>query len=88
MAVVSAVLMATASSCGQSKAAGVRETLNAGFGDSVTSWSDARIDGFGEQVCTQLQPNFAPSNSADPPRWIHFYSTGILQVFRNAYCPS
>ena len=85
--VVSAVLVATASSCTQSKAAGVRDAIRAaGFGDSVTSRSDARMDRFGEQVCTQLEPNLVPSDPADPPRWIHYYAPGILQAFRDAYC--
>jgi hypothetical protein len=86
--IVLVVLLAIAGMCGgcTSKAAGVRGALATGYGSSFFTWSDVRMDRFGEEVCTQLDPNLAPSNPADPPRWIHFYSPGILRLFYNAYC--
>jgi hypothetical protein len=82
------VLAATATGCHQrSTAADVRSELLSGYGASVTGWSDSRMDRFGQQVCTRLDSNLAPVNAHRPPRWIDFYSPGILSVFRNAYCP-
>jgi hypothetical protein len=82
------VLVAIVAMCGgcTSKAAGVRRALATGYGAPFSTWSDGRINRFGEEVCTQLDPNLAPPNPAHPPRWIHFYSPGILRLFYNAYC--
>jgi hypothetical protein len=88
IAVLVVILSATASGCHQrSTAADVRAELLSGYGASVTGWSDTRMDTFGHEVCTRLDANLAPLNAANPPRWIHFYSQGILLVFRDAYCP-
>jgi hypothetical protein len=87
VAVLTVVLAATATGCHQrSTTADVRAELLSGYGASVTGWSDARMDRFGHEVCTRLDANLAPINTGNPPRWIDFYSPGILSVFRNAYC--
>jgi hypothetical protein len=82
------VLAATSTGCHQrSAAADVRAELLRGYGASITGWSDTRMDRFGHEVCTRLDVNLAPIDGDNPPRWIDFYSPGILDIFRSAYCP-
>jgi hypothetical protein len=88
IAVLFVALAAIATGCHKrSTAADVRAELLSGYGASVTGWSNTRMDRFGDEVCTRLDANLAPVNADNPPRWIDFYSPGILSVFRNAYCP-
>jgi hypothetical protein len=86
VAVVMVVLVAITTGCQSSRPAHVRADLVSAFGAPFDSWSDARIDRFGEQVCTRLDSNLSPSDPADAPRWIHYFSPGVLQVFHSAYC--
>ncbi len=85
-AVVFVVLVSGATACQRNKAADVRAELLSGYGAGVSDWSDARMDRFGHKVCKQLDQNLAPTNPADPPRWMHFYSPGVLALFHDAYC--
>jgi hypothetical protein len=85
IALVMVVLVAITTGC-QSRPAHVRAELVNAFGAPFESWSDARIDRFGEQVCTRLDSNLLPSDPTDAPRWIHSVSPGVLQTFHSAYC--
>ena len=71
-----------------SRPASVRSELLASYGAPFDVWTDDRIDRFGGQVCTDLNSDLAPSNPDKPPRWIHYWAPGVLQVFRDSYCPS
>ena len=55
MGVAIVMLVAAATGChGASKAERARGALLEAFGAPFDVWSDARIDRFGEQVCTKL----------------------------------
>ena len=73
------VLVAITAGCQSSWPAHVRADLVNAFGAPFDSWSDARIDRSGEQVCTRLDSNLSPSDPADAPRWIHYFPPGYCR---------
>ena len=58
------------------------------FGAPFDTWTDTRIERFGERVCRHQAANPAPSGEPRPARWEHYFAPDVLQVFQDGYCPA
>jgi hypothetical protein len=84
---VAIVVLALATGC-QSKAATVRGQLQQSFGAPFDTWTDARVERFGQRVCSHFRSNPQLSIASRPAAWEHYFAPDVLQVFRDGYCHS
>src|SRR3954453_4329867 len=85
VAVAIVVVPFTATGC-QSKAARARGQLQQAFGAPFDTWTDARVERFGERVCSRM-PNPSQLDVPRPARWEPYFSPEVLRIFRDNYCP-